>query len=89
MTETDLLGIASSNLLPHHAAQDRDLQERIRVRDIMVRDVVTVPPDLPVQQTARLLLKQRFVTSSDFTKLIAEAERERSKPGSGEPQRLL
>jgi len=89
VTETDLLGIASSNLLPHHAAQDRDLQERIRVRDIMVRDVVTVPPDLPVQQTARLLLKQRFVTSSDFTKLIAEAERERSKPGSGEPQRLL
>ena len=104
VTETDLLGIASSNLLPHHAAQDRDLQARFRVRDIMVRDVVTVPPDLQVQQAARLLLKQRFncllvvdernvllgiVTSSDFTKLIAEAERGRSKPGSGEPQRLF
>jgi len=104
VTETDLLGMASSNLLPHHAAQDRDLQERFRVRDIMVRDVITVQPDLSVQQAARLLLKQRFncllvvdernvllgiVTSSDFTKLIAQAERQRSKPGSGEPQRLF
>jgi CBS domain-containing protein len=103
LTETDLLGIASSNLLPHHAAQDRELQERFRVRDIMVRDVITVTPDTPVQQAARLLLKQRYnclpvvdeqnillgiVTASDFTKLIAQAARERSNPGSGEPQQL-
>jgi CBS domain-containing membrane protein len=103
VTETDLLGIASSNLLPHHAAQDRDLEERFRVRDIMARDVVTVRPDTPLQEAARLLLKQRFhclpvvdehnvlrgvVTSSDFTKLIALARRTRSSPASGEPRQL-
>lgn len=103
VTETDLLGIASSNLLPHHAARDRELEERYRVRDIMVRDVVTVRPDTPLQQAARVLLKQRFnclpvvdehnvlcgiVTSSDFTKLIALAPRERSGPASGEPRQL-
>lgn len=103
VTETDLLGIASSNLLPHHAAQDRDLGERFRVRDIMVRDVVTIRPDTPLQQAARLLLKQRvnclpvvdeddvllgIVTSSDFAKLIALAQRERSSPASGEPRQL-
>ena len=103
VTETDLLGIASSNLLPHHAAQDRDLQKRFRVRDIMVRDVVTVHPGTPLQQAARLLLKQRFnclpvvdehgvlrgiVTSSDFTKLIALGRPERSGPASGEPRQL-
>lgn len=103
VTESDLLGIANSNLLPHHAAQDRDLEERFRVRDIMVRDVATISPDTPLQQAARMLLKQRFnclpvvdernvlcgiVTSSDFTKLIALARRERSGPASGEPQQL-
>lgn len=103
VTETDLLGIASSNLLPHHAAQDEALQQRLRVRDVMVRDVLTVTPDTPVQQAAGLLLKQRLnclpvvdernvlvgiVTSSDFTKLIALARRERPGSGSGEPQQV-
>src|SRR5262245_50939282 len=45
VTETDLLGIASSNLLPHHRAQDRQLQERFRVHDIMQRNVLTVSPE--------------------------------------------
>jgi CBS domain-containing membrane protein len=103
VTETDLLGIASSNLLPHHAARDRDLEERFRVRDIMVRDVLTIRPDTSLQHAARLLLKQRFgclpvvdennvllgiVTSSDFTRLIAEARGKWSSPASGEPQQL-
>jgi CBS-domain-containing membrane protein len=103
VTETDLLGIASSNLLPQHAAQDQALQQRLRVRDVMVRDVLTVTADTPVQQAARLLLKQRvnclpvvdernvlvgIVTSSDFTKLIARGRREPSSSGSGEPRQL-
>jgi CBS domain-containing membrane protein len=88
ITETDLLGIAASNLLPHHAAQDRALQERVRVRDIMVRDVVTVSPDSSLKEAGRLLLKQRFgclpvvdansqllgiLTMSDFVKAIVHA----------------
>jgi CBS domain-containing protein len=88
VTETDLLGIATSNLLPHGAAQDRMLQERYRVRDIMVRDVLTATPETTLREAAQLLLKQRFgclpvvnannvlvgiITGSDFVKLIATA----------------
>jgi CBS domain-containing membrane protein len=92
ISETDLLGIASSSLLPHGAAQDRALQERFRVRDIMVRDVLTAAPDTPLREAARLLSKQRFgclpvvdasnvlvgiITASDFVKLVATAPEQR------------
>lgn len=103
VTQTDLLGIASSNLLPHHTSQDRALEERFHVRDIMVRDVATVAPDTPLQHAARLLLKQRvgclpvvdaqntllgILTASDFVRLIAKAQPERSSSSGGEPQQL-
>jgi CBS domain-containing membrane protein len=88
ITETDLLGIASSNLLPHGASQDRVLQDRFRVRDIMVRNVLTATPETTLHEAAQLLLKQRFgclpvvdasnvlvgiITGSDFVRLIASA----------------
>jgi len=88
VTESDLLGIASSTLLPHHERQDEALQQRFRVRDIMIRDVITVSPDASLQEAGRLLLKQRFrclpvvdrdnvlvgiLTSSDFIKVVATA----------------
>lgn len=61
--------------------------ERRRVRDVMIQDVVTVPPDLPVQKAAQLLLERRIhrlpvvengklvgiVSSLDFARLVAEA----------------
>jgi len=88
VTESDLLGIASSTLLPHHGRQDEVLQERFRVRDIMIREVITVSPDTSLQEAGRLLLKQRFgclpvvdrdnvlvgiLTGSDFIKVVATA----------------
>ncbi len=61
--------------------------ERSRVRDVMIRDVLTVPPDLPVAKAAQLLVERRIhrlpvvedgklvgiVSSLDFTRLVAEA----------------
>jgi CBS domain-containing protein len=61
--------------------------ERRRVRDVMIQDVVSVPPDLPVAKAAQLLLERRIhrlpvvengklvgiVSSLDFAKLVAEA----------------
>ncbi|MEO8180211.1 MAG: CBS domain-containing protein [Deltaproteobacteria bacterium] len=88
VTERDLLGLASSTLLPHHEMQDQALQERFRVRDIMVRDVLTVSPETSLQEAGKLLLKQRFgclpvvdkdnvlvgiLTGSDFIKVVANA----------------
>jgi CBS domain-containing protein len=103
VTLTDLLGIASSNLLPHHGEQDRQLQERLRVRDIMAKDVVTVSPDTSLQEAGVLLLKQRvgclpvvdgtnvvvgIVTASDFVKVVAQRRAPRSPPASGEPKQV-
>jgi CBS domain-containing protein len=61
--------------------------ERLRVRDVMIQDVLTVPPDLPVVKAAQLLIERRIhrlpvvengklvgiVSSLDFTRIVAEA----------------
>ena len=60
--------------------------EQLCVRDVMIRDIVTVPPDLPVGKAAQLMLERRIhrlpvvesgklvgiVSSLDFTRLVAE-----------------
>lgn len=60
--------------------------EQLCVRDVMIRDVVTVPPDLPLGKAAQLMLERRIhrlpvvesgklvgiVSSLDFTRLVAE-----------------
>jgi CBS domain-containing protein len=61
--------------------------ERLRVRDVMIQDVLTVPPDLSVGKAAQLLIERRIhrlpvvengklvgiVSSLDFTRIVAEA----------------
>jgi CBS domain-containing protein len=61
--------------------------ERLRVRDVMIRDVLTVAPDLPVTKAAQILIERRIhrlpvvengklvgiVSSLDFTRIVAEA----------------
>jgi CBS domain-containing protein len=78
-----------------HAEQSRTViagaigqrMERLRVRDVMTRDVITVGPELPVEKAAQLLCERRIhrlpvveggrlvgiVSSLDFTRLVAEA----------------
>jgi CBS domain-containing membrane protein len=88
VSETDLLGIASSNLLPHHREQDRQLQQRFHVSDIMVRKLVTVRPGTSLKEAGRMLLTDRFgclpvveadnvlvgiLTMSDFVKALVHA----------------
>jgi CBS-domain-containing membrane protein len=90
LTERDLLALSGSDLLPHHEASDRVLLERFRVRDVMVRDVVTASPEMSIHAAGELLLQHRFgclpvvdsknalvgiVTSSDFVKLVVSLSR--------------
>ena len=60
--------------------------EQLCVRDVMIRDVVSVPPELPVEKAAQLMIERRIhrlpvvadgklvgiVSSLDFTRLVAE-----------------
>lgn len=93
VTERDLLKISTSSLWPHQSEQDRALGERFRVRDVMVRDVLTVSPDTELAEAGRLLLRERIgclpvvddknvlvgiVTSSDYIRVLVDAERGRS-----------
>lgn len=88
LTERDLLRLSASNILPHRAQQDEALLGRFRVRDVMVRDIVTVSPETPVAAAAKLLLDKRLgclpvvnaanelvgiVTSSDFVAAVSKA----------------
>ncbi|HVZ31597.1 MAG TPA: CBS domain-containing protein [Polyangiaceae bacterium] len=94
LSDRDLLAVANSNLLPHQERDDRILLERFRVRDVMTREIATVSPDTPIADAGRLLLERRFgclpvvdannvlqgiVTSSDFTRVVVNAERERGR----------
>jgi CBS domain-containing protein len=61
--------------------------EQLCVRDVMIRDVLTVPPDTPVVKAAQLMVERRIhrlpvvengklvgiVSSLDFTRIVAEA----------------
>jgi CBS domain-containing membrane protein len=53
-----------------HAIDDRRMEETF-VADVMTRDVLTVPPDMPLADAAEILLKHRFgclpVTAADGT----------------------
>lgn len=88
LTERDLLRLTASSLLPHHTQQNQALLGRFHVRDVMVRDVVTVAPETPVAAAAKLLLDKRLgclpvvnaandllgiVTSSDFVAAVSKA----------------
>jgi CBS domain-containing protein len=88
ITERDLLRAASSDILPHSAARNRDLFERFRVRDVMIRDVVTADLDMSLSAAAKLMLERRIgclpvidssnvvhgiLTSSDLVAAIARA----------------
>jgi CBS domain-containing protein len=60
--------------------------EQLCVRDVMIRDVVTVAPDVPVVEAAKLMMERRIhrlpviesgklvgiVTSYDFARIVAE-----------------
>lgn len=87
LSERDILSVSTSALLPHTKKQDQFLQQRFHVRDVMVRDVVTVSPDTGLKKAATLLLRQRLgclpvvdvdnklvgiVSSSDFLRLAAK-----------------
>lgn len=88
VTERDLLRASTSSLWPHRQEQDRELGERFRVRDIMVRDVMTVSPDADLAEAGQLLLRERIgclpvvdeknvllgiITSSDYIRVMVDA----------------
>ena len=90
LSERDLLRVSTSNLRPRGATPTRELRALFRVRDIMVRDVVSVRPETSLAAAGKLMLDKRLgclpvvdaenvlcgiLTSSDFLKLMVRAAR--------------
>jgi CBS domain-containing protein len=82
--QTDEAFVETSRRVVAQAIGQR--MEQLSVRDVMIRDVVTVPPDLPLAKAAQLMVERRIhrlpvveheklvgiVSSLDFTRLVAE-----------------
>lgn len=92
ITERDLLRAANSDFLAHSAERDRELFHRLRARDVMVRDVVTISPETSLTAAAKLMLERRIgclpvidssnvlqgiLTSSDIVATIGRAIKRR------------
>jgi len=88
VSHRDLLGAQASSLTPLDADGRRELESRIRVADIMHRDVWTTRADVPAAAAGRMLLRSRFgclpvvdetgrvlgiVTDNDFLRLAVVA----------------
>jgi CBS domain-containing membrane protein len=84
ITKGVLLAASASSLLPLGAAQTATLSKRFHVRDIMTRDVVTVYPEMPLDEAAHIMVRGKYgclpvvtpsnrlvgiVTEADFVKL--------------------
>jgi CBS domain-containing protein len=60
LTQRDLLRVSASSLLPAAQEQDALLKRTFHVRDVMVRDVIAVPPDLTLPDAAQLLFSNNI-----------------------------
>jgi CBS domain-containing protein len=84
ITERDVLAASVSTLRPEREAEQKELGDRVRVREVMRREVITIPPEAPLVDAVKLMLKHRLgclpvvdedqhllgiVTDADFVKL--------------------
>lgn len=88
LTERDILRLCAEHLLRGPAPEGDAPLTSLRVRDVMVRDVVTVSPETPVTAAGKLMLEKRLgcllvvnaanelagiVTQSDFVTALTNA----------------
>ena len=87
ITHRDLLAASFSIFAEVEASEQRRVFDTVRVVEAMHRDVVAVPPDLPVSKAARILLENKYgclpvvdekqqlegiVTEADFLRLTVQ-----------------
>ena len=60
ITDRDLKKASASNATTLEVHELLYLLTKIRVKDIMTKEVITVPPDFTVEETAQVLLKNRI-----------------------------
>jgi CBS domain-containing membrane protein len=87
LTHRDLLRLSFSSLEHIGKSKERKLHFKIKVKDVMQKDITTVPPSLPIQYAADLMLSNKFgclpvtkkgklvgiITEADFVRYVSDA----------------
>jgi CBS domain-containing protein len=60
VSQRDVLRVSASSLLPGAKEQTDFLAGKFRVRDVMVRDVMTVNPETALSSAAKILLQHKL-----------------------------
>ena len=79
VTHRDFLKVAVSRLADADPVQIKQAYKNIKVKDIMQKDVVAVPPTLPVAEAAQLMHENKFgclpvVSEGKLVGIITEAD---------------
>ncbi len=88
VTQRDLFRDALAQALGYGRHAQRKILDTLAVKDLMATDVITIKPDAPLIEAARLLTKRKIgclpviengrlvgiLTESDFVALIARAD---------------
>lgn len=87
LAERDLLRISASTLLPNRRESDQFLHKRFLVKDVMIREVISISPEASLHHAAKLMQKERvdclpvvdgenrlvgIITCSDFLRLVEQ-----------------
>lgn len=79
LSQRDLFHSALVKLLGFEHREQKDLMRTIRVRDVMSYPVITIAPDAPVKQAARLMMEKKIgclpvVRGEKFVGVVTETD---------------
>ena len=79
LSQRDLFHSALVKLLGFKHREQKDLMRTVRVRDVMSYPVITIAPDAPVKQAARLMMEKKIgclpvVRGEKFVGVVTETD---------------
>jgi CBS domain-containing protein len=79
LSERDLFRSSLVEALGHEPGKARDVMKAIRIQDIMVKNLVTIPPDADVKEVVQLMLKYKIgcvpvVAGNELIGLVTETD---------------
>lgn len=79
ISERDLFRSSLMRALGHEPGKTREVMKAVRIKDVMVRDVVTISPEAEVKEAVRLMLQHKIgclpvVVGQELVGLITETD---------------
>ncbi len=79
LSQRDLFHSALVRLLGFQPREQKDLMRTVRVREVMTKPVITISPEAPVKEAARLMMEKKIgclpvVDGEKFVGVITETD---------------